>query len=112
MLMISSYYTTQLQSALSDNFVWLDTVSWTLGAHQLRLGGEIDRVAVRRSLPTGDNGYIFFIPVPGATPQPISRAFFRAPPCCHRLAVVSATTTTAFPAAPGSLRTTGEPARR
>ncbi|HWO29898.1 MAG TPA: carboxypeptidase-like regulatory domain-containing protein, partial [Candidatus Acidoferrum sp.] len=29
-------YTTQLQSALSDNFVWLDTVSWSRGPHQLR----------------------------------------------------------------------------
>ena len=26
-------YPTQLQSALSDNLVWLDTVSWTRGPH-------------------------------------------------------------------------------
>ncbi len=58
-------YPTQLQSALSDNFVWLDTVSWTHGPHQLRLGGEIDRVAMRRSLPIADNGLVFFLP-PGA----------------------------------------------
>ena len=37
-------YPTQLQSALSDNFVWLDTVSWTHGKHQFRFGGEADRV--------------------------------------------------------------------
>ena len=104
-------YTTQLQSALSDNFVWLDTVSWTLGTHQLRLGGEIGRVAVRRSLPTGDNGYLFFIPAPPATPQQIFKAFFRAHPCSLRLAAVRGTTTTASPAAPGSFRTTGGPAR-
>jgi Carboxypeptidase regulatory-like domain len=55
-------YTTQLQSALSDNFVWLDTLSWTHGLHQFRVGGEIDRVAMRRSLPIGDNGLVFFAP--------------------------------------------------
>ncbi len=73
-------YTTQLQSALSDNFVWLDTVSWTHGPHQLRLGGEIDRVAVRRSLPTGDNGYVFFIPAPPATPATDFQGFLSGSP--------------------------------
>jgi hypothetical protein len=58
-------YPTQLQSALSNNYTWLDTVSWTHGAHQLRVGGEADRVAMRRSLPIADNGLIFF--VSGAT---------------------------------------------
>src|ERR1700688_416084 len=58
-------YTTQLQSALSDNYTWVDTVSWTHGPHQLRLGGEIDRIAMRRNLPIADNGLIFF--VAGAT---------------------------------------------
>ncbi len=58
-------YPTQLQSALSDNFTFLDTVSWTRGAHQFRFGGEIDRVAMRRSLPIADNGLVFF--VSGAT---------------------------------------------
>jgi len=59
-------YTTQLQSALSNNYTWVDTVSWTHGPHQLRLGGEIDRVAMRRNLPIADNGLIFF--VTGTTP--------------------------------------------
>jgi hypothetical protein len=58
-------YTTQLQSALSDNYTVLDTVSWNHGAHQLRFGGEVDRVAMRRNLPIADNGLIFF--VAGAT---------------------------------------------
>jgi Carboxypeptidase regulatory-like domain len=53
-------YPTQLQSALSDNFVWLDTVSWTHGKHQFRFGGEADRVALRRNLPVADNGLVFF----------------------------------------------------
>ncbi|MFZ0771306.1 MAG: carboxypeptidase regulatory-like domain-containing protein [Candidatus Sulfotelmatobacter sp.] len=54
-------YPTQLQSALSDNYTWVDTVSLTHGPHQLRFGGEIDRVAMRRSLPIADNGLIFFV---------------------------------------------------
>jgi hypothetical protein len=73
-------YTTQLQSALSDNFVWLDTVSWTRGAHQFRFGGEIVRVAMRRSLPTGDNGYIFFTPAPPATPPTDFQGFLSGSP--------------------------------
>ena len=60
-------YPTQLQSALSDNYVWTDTLSWTKGKHQLRLGGEIDRVAMRRSLPIADNGLVFFAPPTGPT---------------------------------------------
>ena len=60
-------YPTQLQSALSDNYTFLDTVSWTHGAHQLRFGGEIDRVAMRRSLPIADNGLVFFSPPTEAT---------------------------------------------
>jgi len=50
----------QLQSALSDSFVVLDTVSWTLGKHSFRFGGEIDHTSIRRSLPVADNGLIFF----------------------------------------------------
>ena len=69
-------YPTQLQSALSDNYTWLDTVSWTHGPHQLRLGGEIDRVAMRRNLPIADNGLIFF--VAGATGFPTDFQSFLA----------------------------------
>ncbi|HEX6503627.1 MAG TPA: carboxypeptidase-like regulatory domain-containing protein [Terriglobales bacterium] len=54
-------YPTQPQSALSNSYVWLDTLSWNHGPHQLRLGGEIDRVAMRRSLPIADNGLVFFV---------------------------------------------------
>jgi Carboxypeptidase regulatory-like domain len=56
-------YPTEEQTALSDNFTWLDTLSWTHGVHQFRFGGEIDRVTLRRDLPISDNGYVFFIPV-------------------------------------------------
>ncbi|MGA8273598.1 MAG: carboxypeptidase-like regulatory domain-containing protein [Candidatus Sulfotelmatobacter sp.] len=58
-------YPTQLQSALSDNYTYVDTLSWTKGKHQLRFGGEFDRVAMRRNLPIADNGLVFF--VSGAT---------------------------------------------
>jgi len=50
----------QLQRALSDSFVWVDTLSWTHGAHQFRFGGEIDRTTIRRNLPVADNGLVFF----------------------------------------------------
>jgi hypothetical protein len=52
----------QLQSALADALVYLDTVSWTHGHHSLRLGGEVDRTSIRRSLPVLDNGLAFFVP--------------------------------------------------
>jgi Carboxypeptidase regulatory-like domain len=52
----------QLQSALSNSFVWLDTLSWSHGDHTFRFGGEIDRTTIRRSLPVADNGLVFFSP--------------------------------------------------
>jgi hypothetical protein len=52
----------QLQSALSDSLVYLDTVSWTRGHHSFRFGGEIDRTSIRRNLPVLDNGLLFFEP--------------------------------------------------
>ena len=52
----------QLQSALGDSFVWLDTLGWTHGNHTLRFGGEIDRTTLRRTLPVADNGLVFFSP--------------------------------------------------
>jgi hypothetical protein len=55
-------YPTQLQSALSDNLTFIDTLSWTRAAHQLRFGGEFDHVSLRRSLPIADNGLVFFTP--------------------------------------------------
>ena len=74
-------YTTEQQTALSDNFVWLDTLSWTHGAHQLRAGGEIDRITLRRNLPIADNGYVFFIPVgPPLTPVTDLQSFLAGTP--------------------------------
>lgn len=68
-------YPNEPQSALSDNFALIDTLSWTHGAHQLRFGGEINRVTVRRSLPIADSGYLFFIPIPGLTPNTDFQSF-------------------------------------
>jgi len=50
----------QLQEALSDSFVLLDTLGWSHGAHQFRFGGELDRTTIRRNLPVADNGLLFF----------------------------------------------------
>ena len=91
-------YPTQLQSALSNNYTWLDTVSWSHGPHQLRFGGEIDRVAMRRSLPIADNGLIFFV--------------WWVPRSWEKAVAASATTTTGFPASPGLLRMIIGSARR
>jgi hypothetical protein len=55
----------QLQSALADSLVYLDTVSWTHGHHALRLGVEIDRTSDRRDLPVLDNGLLYFGPSGG-----------------------------------------------
>ncbi len=50
----------QLQQALSDSFVLLDTLGWSHGNHTLRFGGEIDHTTLRRTLPVADNGLVFF----------------------------------------------------
>jgi hypothetical protein len=55
-------YPTQLQYAVSDNLTWLDTLSWSHGPHQFRIGGELNRVTLRRSLPVANNGLVFFAP--------------------------------------------------
>jgi hypothetical protein len=52
----------QLQQALGDSFIILDTLGWTRGNHTFRFGGEIDRTTLRRTLPVADNGLVFFSP--------------------------------------------------
>ncbi len=59
----------QLQSALSDAFVYLDTLSWTRGRHSLRFGVEVDRTSIRRNLPVLDNGLLYFSNGDAATPS-------------------------------------------
>ena len=63
-------YPTQLQSALSDSFIWLDTLSWTKGKHSVRLGGEFDHTSIRRNLPVLDNGLLYFLPGADSTLSP------------------------------------------
>jgi len=55
-------YTTQLQTSLSDNLSYADTLSYTNGVHTLRVGGDISHASVRRSIPLGSNGLLFFVP--------------------------------------------------
>ena len=59
----------QLQSALSDAFVYLDTLSWTHGHHSVRFGIEVDRTSIRRNLPVLDNGLLYFSNGNAATPS-------------------------------------------
>jgi hypothetical protein len=51
---------------LSDSWTFLDTLSWVLGKHSLRFGGQIDHIDIRRYLPINDTGFLFFDP--GASP--------------------------------------------
>jgi hypothetical protein len=55
-------YPTQVQSSLSDSFIFTDTLSWTRGSHTFRFGGELDHTSIRRALPVADNGLVFFTP--------------------------------------------------
>jgi hypothetical protein len=52
----------QGQTAVSDSYVWLDTLSWTRGRHFLRFGGEFDHTSIDRNLPVLNSGLLFFIP--------------------------------------------------
>jgi hypothetical protein len=53
-------YPTSTQTALTDGFIWSDTVGWTHKSHVLRFGGEAARNTLRRNLPVANNGLIFF----------------------------------------------------
>jgi len=49
-------------SSLADGLTFLDTLSYTLGSHSFRFGGEIDHQDVRRFNPIDDDGFLFFVP--------------------------------------------------
>jgi hypothetical protein len=51
---------------LADTLSWVDTLSYTRGAHTLRFGGEIVRTSVRKNIPVADNGFLIFIPTQNA----------------------------------------------
>ncbi len=54
-------------SQLQNNFIFLNTTSWTNGKHLIRFGGEVDRVNLDKNFPQVFNGQIFFSP--GDTPS-------------------------------------------
>jgi len=56
------------QSQHQDNFTVLDTVSDSWGRHQLRFGGEVDRIYLNKSFPQLFNGLVVFAPTPPSGP--------------------------------------------
>ncbi len=50
------------QSQNQNNLTFLDTVSWTVGRHRLRIGGQLDRVILDKVFPQVFNGQTFFAP--------------------------------------------------
>ncbi len=55
------------QSQTQNNFVALDTASYTHGRHFVRFGGEYDRVNLDKLFPQVFNGQLFFSPGGGNT---------------------------------------------
>ncbi|NDQ57789.1 MAG: TonB-dependent receptor [Acidipila sp.] len=48
------------QQQVQNNLSFIDTVSWTLGKHSLRFGGEYTRVNLDKLFPQVFNGQLFF----------------------------------------------------
>ncbi len=53
-------------SQLQNNFIFLNTTSWTNGKHLVRFGGEVDRINLDKNFPQVFNAQLFFSP--GTTP--------------------------------------------
>src|SRR5439155_1748751 len=51
-------------SQQQNNFSILDTISYNLGHHQLRFGGEVHRVNMDKNFPQLFNGLVVFAPTP------------------------------------------------
>jgi len=51
-------------SQQQNNFSILDTISYNLGHHQLRFGGEVNRVNMDKNFPQLFNGLVVFAPTP------------------------------------------------
>lgn len=49
------------QSQLQNNFVFQNTLSWVRGKHDLRFGGEYDRINLDKLFPQIFNGQLFFV---------------------------------------------------
>jgi hypothetical protein len=56
------------QSQQQDNFTVLDTVSYARGRHQLRFGGQVDRVYLNKNFPQLFNGLVVFAPTTPSGP--------------------------------------------
>jgi len=66
------------QSQEQNNFTILDTVSDNIGRHQLRFGGQIDRVFLDKNFPQLFNGLVVFAPIP-PTPGDLTDPCFLSP---------------------------------
>jgi len=59
-------------SSHQSNFTFLDTVAANLGRHELRFGGQADRIYLDKNYPQLFNGLMVFVPFP---PPPIADGF-------------------------------------
>jgi hypothetical protein len=57
-------------SQIQNNFTYNDVFSWTRGNHQLRLGGEFDRLMLNKSFPQVFNGQLYFSNTPATATLP------------------------------------------
>ena len=57
-------------SQTQNNFTYSDVFSWVRGNHQLRIGGEFDRLQLDKSFPQTFNGQMFFSNTPGTAALP------------------------------------------
>jgi hypothetical protein len=57
-------------SQTQNNFTFSDVFSWVRGNHQLRLGGEFDRLQLDKAFPQIFNGQIFFANTPATATLP------------------------------------------
>jgi hypothetical protein len=57
-------------SQVQNNFTYSDVFSWVVGNHQLRLGGEFDRLQLDKSFPQVFNGQMYFSNTPASATLP------------------------------------------
>src|SRR5712692_257919 len=54
----------QNQQQTQNDFTFLDTASFSLGRHQIRFGGQADRINLDKNFPQLFNGLVLFAPTP------------------------------------------------
>jgi Carboxypeptidase regulatory-like domain len=57
-------------SQIQNNLTFSDVFSWVRGRHQLRIGGEFDRLALNKSFPQVFNGQMYFSNTPATATLP------------------------------------------